>query len=183
MKRPIGVVGTISRCLYVLSTVAAAGVWGFLAGTLGGIIELPVAERRIIAAIVLFAFALRDTKLVWWPMPEMNLLVPAYVVRGAPWRAAIIWGVVLGSGFVTYIRFGIFWGMMLATLILGSPLVGLLVGMTYGLSRAMPVIASSLAPRGLHCQADPNWFTRQSHRVTASGAATMCVVALVLLLA
>jgi hypothetical protein len=77
--------------------------------------------------------------------PQVRRQVPE------PWRrrmpiglAAGLYGVLLGLGFTTFVMSFAVWALAGIALALGSPQVGLLVGLGFGAGRALPVVA--LAP-------------------------------------
>lgn len=166
----IGATGTFSPCgLSVIDTIGPTGHTGgrrttiaaciaFLPGAIaGGLVTfwslavlgdlLHGAGGRvaylIAAGIALFAAALeaRGTRIV----PQIRRQLPEHWRRVLPMPvAAVLYGVLLGIGFTTFVlSFGV-WALAGVSLAVGDPALGLVLGAGFGLGRAIPILA--LAP-------------------------------------
>jgi hypothetical protein len=166
----IGATGTFSPCgLSVIDTIGPTGHTGgrrttiaaciaFLPGAIaGGLLtfwSLAVigdllhgaggrAAYLIAAGIALLAAALevRGTRIV----PQIRRQLPEHWRRVMPMPvAAVLYGVLLGIGFTTFVlSFGV-WALAGVSLAVGDPSLGLILGAGFGLGRAIPILA--LAP-------------------------------------
>ncbi len=165
----IGATGTFSPCgLSMIETIGPTGHTGgrrtaiaacatFLPGAvLGGLLTfgslalvgegLHDAGRGayiVAAAIAALAAALeiRGTPIV----PQIRRQLPEHWRRVMPMPvAAMLYGVLLGIGFTTFVlSFGV-WALAGVSLALGDPGLGLLIGAAFGIGRAIPIV--SLAP-------------------------------------
>jgi hypothetical protein len=166
----IGATGTFSPCgLSVIDTIGPTGHTGgrrttiaasvaFLPGAVaGGLLtfgSLAVlgellhgaggrAAYLVAAGIALLGATLeaRGTRIV----PQIRRQLPEHWRRVMPMPfAAGLYGVLLGIGFTTFVlSFGV-WALAGVSLAVGDPGLGLLVGASFGLGRAIPILA--LAP-------------------------------------
>ena len=129
---------------YALAAVLAGGAAAFVSGYAGQL--LPAGSRTVLAVIGLGLLAMREAGLVALPIPQTQWRVPRLIVSGPGWTGALVWGTVLGLGFVTHVKFAVFWGMHLVVFAVGSPWFGASVGAWYGLSRAIPALLLSVSP-------------------------------------
>ena len=79
-------------------------------------------------------------------VPQIRRQVPE------PWRRSMplplvgaLYGLLLGLGFTTFVLTLAVWALAGVSVALGSPLAGLVIGVAFGLGRAIPVVA--MAPR------------------------------------
>jgi hypothetical protein len=166
----IGATGTFSPCgLSVIDTIGPTGHTGgrkttiaaciaFLPGALtGGLLTFGLlaalgdllhgaggrASYLVAAAIALLAAALevRGTRI----LPQIRRQLPEHWRRVMPMPvAALLYGVLLGIGFTTFVlSFGV-WALAGVSLAVGDPSLGILLGACFGLGRAIPILA--LAP-------------------------------------
>ncbi|MFN2612601.1 MAG: hypothetical protein ABR536_04430 [Solirubrobacterales bacterium] len=165
----VGATGTFSPCgLSVVETigprghaggriVTAAAIATFVPGAIaGGLITFgslavagdlmlgPSRAAYLLAAAVAALAALleaRGTRIV----PQIRRQLPERWRRVMPMPlAAALYGVLLGLGFTTFVlSFGV-WALAGISLALGDPGLGLLLGLCFGLGRALPVAV--LAP-------------------------------------
>lgn len=127
--------GALAGGAVTFTTLAALGA---LLGA-GGAVALAVAAAVALAAAVADALGARI-------VPQIRRQVPE------PWRrtlplplAAGLYGVLLGLGFTTFVLAFAVWALAGIAIAVGAPAVGLLIGVAFGLGRALPVVA--LAPR------------------------------------
>jgi len=158
---------------------------GALVGVAGAsfthVLRVPNAWRTTIAAIGLASLAAREYGFVRFRLPDLGLIVPAQLVAVERRKAAAIWGSILGVGFLTLIKYGVFWGLQFAIFALADPRFGGLLGLTYGLARAFPGVMVGSVPA-----ASSKWARMGAHqllgcssRVARSGGMIMvfCSVA------
>jgi hypothetical protein len=166
----IGATGTFSPCgLSAIDTIGPTGHTGgrritaaacatFLPGAIaGGLLTFGSlallgqalhgaggrAAYVVAAAIALLAATLeaRGTRIV----PQIRRQLPEHWRRVMPMPlAAALYGVLLGLGFTTFVlSFGV-WALAGVSLAIGDPSLGLLVGVAFGIGRAIPIVV--LAP-------------------------------------
>ncbi len=166
----IGATGTFSPCgLSAIDTIGPTGHTGgrriiaaacatFLPGAvIGGVLTFGSlallgellhgaggrAAYVVAAAIALLAAVLevRGTRIV----PQIRRQLPEHWRRVMPMPlAAALYGVLLGLGFTTFVlSFGV-WALAGVSLAVGDPSIGLLLGLAFGIGRAIPIVV--LAP-------------------------------------
>ena len=137
---------TLAACATFLPGAVLGGVLTFgalaltgeaLHGAGGRIAYLVAAAVAVLAAVL----EVRGTRIV----PQIRRQLPEHWRRVMPMPvAAALYGVLLGLGFTTFVlSFGV-WALAAISLAVGDPELGLLLGVAFGLGRALPVVA--LAP-------------------------------------
>ena len=173
----VGATGTFSPCgLSVIDTIGPTGHTGgrrttvaacaaFLPGAvIGGLLTFGSlaafgellhgaggrAGYLAAAAIALLAAALEvsGTRIV----PQIRRQLPEHWRRVMPMPvAAVLYGVLLGIGFTTFVlSFGV-WALAGVSLAVGDPSIGLLIGGAFGLGRALPILVLAPAAGGRVC--------------------------------
>jgi hypothetical protein len=137
---------TAAACATFLPGAVAGGLLTFgslaLLGDLlhgaGGRVAYVVAAAIALLAAVLEA---RGTRIV----PQIRRQLPEHWRRVMPMPlAAALYGVLLGLGFTTFVlSFGV-WALAGVSLAVGDPSLGLLLGVAFGVGRAIPIVV--LAP-------------------------------------
>jgi hypothetical protein len=146
---PVGHTGgrrtTLAACATFLPGALAGGVATFWAlAAIGGVVHAtgPVAYA-FAAAIAIGAAVLeaRGAPIV----PQIRRQLPEHWRRTMPMPlASSLYGALLGLGFTTFVlTFGV-WALAAISFALGEPQTGLLVGLAFGVGRALPIV--SLAP-------------------------------------
>jgi hypothetical protein len=137
---------TIAACIAFLPGAVAGGLITF--GSLAALGDLlhgagGRASYLVAAAIALLAAVLeaRGTRIV----PQIRRQLPEHWRRVMPMPvAAALYGVLLGIGFTTFVlSFGV-WALAGVSLAVGDPTLGLVLGVCFGVGRALPILA--LAP-------------------------------------
>lgn len=128
-----------------LGSVLGGATTGAVLGAAGSLL---IGEQTLNpAALVLLACGLVPVELrvLRVPIPTLYRSVPQRWWRVfGPIVGAFLYGLVLGVGFTTFIPFISFYFVAAAAFVLGHP-GGLLVGLTYGASRIIPVLVASIA--------------------------------------
>jgi hypothetical protein len=146
---PHGYAGRLRTTLVACVSFAAGALAGGVA-TFGGLALLGqslgaggAAAIAVAAAVALAAAAgeARGARIV----PQVRRQVPESWRRVLPLPlAAGLYGVLLGLGFTTFILTFAVWALAGVSIALGDPALGLLVGLGFGVGRALPVVV--LAP-------------------------------------
>ncbi|MFL5943902.1 MAG: hypothetical protein ACJ74D_09230 [Gaiellaceae bacterium] len=117
--------------------VAAFGVLAALGAALG--LRAPVAVAVVGAGAAVAE--LRRLRVA----PQIRRQVPERWRRVLPLPlATLLYGVLLGLGFTTFVYTFALWALAALVLIVGAPVTGVLCGLAFGVGRALPVVA--LAP-------------------------------------
>jgi hypothetical protein len=137
---------TIAACVAFLPGAIAGGLITFGALALFGDLLHGAGGRTsylVAAGIALLAAVLeaRGTRIV----PQIRRQLPEHWRRVMPMPvAAVLYGVLLGIGFTTFVlSFGV-WALAGVSLAVGDPSLGLVVGACFGVGRAIPILV--LAP-------------------------------------
>jgi cytochrome c biogenesis protein CcdA len=141
----------LALTLYALGAIASAGAVGAVAGAIGSVLGAPWGAGGLAAvAIVAFAYALREAAGLPLPVPDRHRQVPLWWrTFYSPEVAALLYGLGLGVGYLTYLSFGTYVAVTAAAVTTGNPAVGALLCAPFGLGRALSVIvANSPARRG-----------------------------------
>jgi len=73
-------------------------------------------------------------------LPQIRRQVPEHWRRVLPLPVAVgLYGVLLGLGFTTFVLTFAFWALVGLTVLLATPLIGVAVGIAFGVGRALPV--------------------------------------------
>ncbi len=131
--------------MYAIGAAMSGSVIGWSVSVLGQGLSGSAYTTPITIAM-LAILAAREFGWVAFPLPELRFQVPAPWVAFAPWQRGFIWGTVLGVGFLTFIRFGAFWAYVVVLFATGTPHVGFVGGLVYGLARSFPSGVVALTP-------------------------------------
>ena len=132
----------VTTTAYVVSSVLGGLALGLLAAGLGSL--LPSSWRSstpayLLAAAALVAGLLLDLGVAGRRLPTWRRQVDRrWLGRYRGWVVGVGFGAQLGFGLVTIVTSATTYAVALLCLLSGSPAVGLLVGGTFGLVRALP---------------------------------------------
>jgi hypothetical protein len=132
----------LTTLAYVVSSVVGGLALGLLAALVGGL--LPASWRSsqaayLLLAVVLVVGLLLDLGVAGRRLPTWHRQVDqAWLGRYRGWVVGVGFGAQLGFGLVTIITSATTYAVALLCLLSGDPAVGLLVGGTFGLVRALP---------------------------------------------
>ena len=135
----------LAVALHTLGAALAAGALGLALGGLGALLGAPWGMAGLIAvAFVAGIYLLREAVGLPVPIPDRHRQVPEW------WRsfysppvAALLYGLGLGVGFLTFLSFGTYVAVAAAALASGDPLIGALLCMPFGLARGLSGMVSS----------------------------------------
>lgn len=140
--------GVVSRAAFGIGALAGGAItFGALAllgaGLSGSAVALALAAGVAAAAAVVEAAGVGV-------VPRIRRQVPEHWRREMPLPlAAVLYGGLLGLGFTTFVMTWAVWALAAVCLLLGSPAVGVAVGLAFGAGRALPVIVMSARREGL----------------------------------
>ena len=141
------------RSIALVSLLTALSVSGAFAGCLVAVLGSAVSESArfglggLVIGLLLLIFALREFGWVYVPLLYSRWQVPATWVRGSALSRSLIWGMLLGPGFLTMQPHPIFHAAIMWIFVWGDPGYGALLGATLALFKALPVIAETLSPK------------------------------------
>ncbi len=131
--------------LHAVGATLAAGAFGALLGAAGMVFGAPWgAPGSIMITVVAVVYALREIGVVKLPVPARRRQVPSW------WRtfysppvAALLYGLGLGVGFLTYLSFGTLVAVSAAALASGNASIGAAVMAPFGFARAVSLAAAN----------------------------------------
>jgi hypothetical protein len=134
----------VSVAIHTLGAAGSAALLGALLGGAGALVGAPWGYAGPLAvAIVASAYALRELAGVPIPVPDRHRQVPDWWrTFFSPHISALLYGLGLGLGFLTFLSFGTFVVVALAALVSGDPLVGVMICAPFGAARAAAVIVT-----------------------------------------
>ena len=106
---------------------------------------LPIPPLYLLLAVSLLSllYAGRDLGFIKLPLPERQQTVPKAWGRSGS-RGMMLWGRTNGGcGFVTSVSFPGYYVVLAWAFAMGNTPYGALIGLTYGIARAIPLIVSS----------------------------------------
>src|SRR5437773_2378534 len=133
-----------SVAAYTFGATVSAAALGAALGGVGRLLGAPWGAAGLWAlAVVAAVFAVRELFGVPIPLPNLHRQVPDW------WRtffsppvAALLYGLGLGIGFLTYISFGTLVAVAAAAAVSGSALTGALLVGAFGLARGLSVLVA-----------------------------------------
>lgn len=143
----------LTATAYVLGSVLGGAVLGLLAGLVGSLLPdswLGSPVLVLLLAALAVAGLLADRRVLGWRLPTIHRQVAeSWVGAYRGWVLGLGFGAQLGFGVVTIVTSSTVYAVPALALLSGSMAVGALVGATFGLVRALPVVAI----RGVHSRA------------------------------
>ena len=124
-------------CLTSALGALAGGATTF--GTLGALGSVAGAGELVLVAILCVTAAIADVR--GRPIvPQIRRQVPEHWRRVLPLPlATLLYGVLLGLGFTTFVYAVALWALAGIAFVLASPETGVLVGLAFGAGRALPI--------------------------------------------
>ena len=135
----------IALALHVLGAGLAAAAFGVALGAAGMALDAPWGAAGFVAIAALGVLYLtREALGVRVPVPQLRRQVPDW------WRtffgfetAALLYGMGLGIGFLTFLRHGTFVVVSSAAIATGRPLLGALIVAPFGVARGLSATVAS----------------------------------------
>jgi hypothetical protein len=131
----------VAVTLHTLGAGTSAAAVGVALGALGGALGAPWDRSSwIVVATIAALYALREAVGLPIPLPNLRRQVPEWWrTFFSPSTAALLYGVELGVGFLTYLSFGTFVAVGAAAVASGDPLLGAVVCAPFGIARGLSV--------------------------------------------
>lgn len=170
--------GTTASAFFVGSVtggLALGSVLAALAAGVGAVTSLPHAAMSVLVVAAIW-------ELFGFPVPSISRQVNEdWLARYRGWVYGIGFGVQLGIGFATYVKSSLTYGMALAAVLYGSPLVALLAGAAFGLVRGLSIFLTRRVETPQRLRAIFTRFGQVHRKVEVLGAAGVSVIAMVAL--
>jgi len=132
-----------SVALHVFGAAVSAAAFGAVLGAFGAVLGAPWGTAGTLAVAAGAAVYLVAELGAPVPIPQLRRQVPDWWRTFFPPRvAAFLYGIGLGPGFLTYLTHGTLVVVALAAAATGSPLLGALLVMPFGLARGASVIVA-----------------------------------------
>ncbi|MDP9225846.1 MAG: hypothetical protein M3P18_18800 [Actinomycetota bacterium] len=133
----------LSVSLYTLGATASAAALGAVLGGAGSVIRAPWGWLGAgVIALTAAAYAARELLHAPIPIPDRHRQVPEWWrTFFSPPAAAVLYGLSLGIGFLTFLQFGTFVVVAIGAVASGSPVTGALLSGGFGLARGLGVLA------------------------------------------
>ena len=133
----------VSLAVHVLGAAIAAAAFGALLGTFGALLGAPWGTAGMLAVAAAASVYLIAELGVHVPVPQLRRQVPDWWRMFFPPRlAAFLYGIGLGPGFLTYLTHGTLVVVAVAAAGTGSPLLGAVIVMPFGIARGLTVLAA-----------------------------------------
>ncbi|HMA36922.1 MAG TPA: hypothetical protein VKY74_20880 [Chloroflexia bacterium] len=140
---------TARGILYIAATTGSGAVTGALAGLAGAGLQrvFPFTLLAAVAILLGGAYGLHELGVWRLPQPQRAWQVPNRWIAQRPLLGAVAFGLVIGTGVLTFIPFTSFYLLLAWEVLTASPAAGALLGGLYGLARALPVLLGGLSMR------------------------------------
>jgi hypothetical protein len=132
----------ITLGIFSLCCVVGGGATFGSVSWLGGAIGLSADSLVVALSASLIAAIAGTADLRFLPIvPQVRNQVPERIRHRLPLPAtSALYGLMLGLGFTTYLLTWAMWALLIACLLIGTPWLGLAVGIAFGIGRALPVV-------------------------------------------
>lgn len=174
----------ISITLFMAASTLAGAVGFSLVAHLGAMATLSSHTALVLAFVAMQSLALVELTPSVVRMPSLGWSVPrTWWESLGPMIGSTVYGCVLGFGITTVIPYAGFYALVAMAILLG-PEPAAMIGVTYGITRAVPVLLASVAVMlGTDSHSVGDHSLRIGRRlVKASSAAIMLVLAAGLLM-
>ncbi|CAM2861302.1 Methylamine utilization protein [Prescottella defluvii] len=135
---------------HALGSIATGAPTGALLGALGAVAAgaVPIAWAVGIWAVMALAYGLHEMGLVTLPAPMRRRQLPRHLRRSmAPWKVSLLFGAMIGPGFVIFIRSSAYYLLALGVVAAGSPALGAALFTLVSLGRCMPSLLAIVHTR------------------------------------
>ena len=133
----------ITVTAYVVASTAAAALLGAMLGALGSLFATTTVAFVAVVLIAIVGLLLDSGALGTRALGPHRQVNEDWLATYRGWVYGAGFGAQLGVGFSTIVVVSATWVAFACALFAGSPLGGLLVGLTFGLARALPVLLTA----------------------------------------
>jgi hypothetical protein len=132
----------------VVGGVLAGVFFALLSALLSPAMKMHQKFFPILIGFLAIAYAMHEMQLVALPHPQRKRQVPAnWRYKFHPYVTAGLFGLLLGTGFTTFIPMATYYILSLAVTLYGSPVAGVLIFAIYGAARGLLLWPSSCQNR------------------------------------
>ncbi|MGN2639206.1 methylamine utilization protein [Nocardia takedensis] len=135
---------------HALGSVGTGAVTGALLGAFGGLALgfVPIGLLLGAWAVLAVAYGLHELGLLSLPTPMRRQQLPRHLRRSAePWKVSLLFGAIIGPGFLIFIRSSAYYLLVLGVAAIGSPALGAALFTTVSLGRCLPSALAVLHTR------------------------------------
>lgn len=166
-----------SYALYLGGTTLSGAAFGALLGALGSVLAAPWGRAGAIAlAAIALLYSARELLRLPIPLPDLDRQVPDW------WRtffsketAAFLYGIGLGIGILTFLSFGTYVAIIVASVASGDPLAGALLCGLFGLARGLSILVAPSDESGERVQLKLEELARTNLPRAVNGSALLLV--------
>ena len=172
----------VTATAYLGGSLVGGAIAGALLGAVGSLfVDFPVGARSVLFAAAAALALLLDARGVR-PRSWHRQVNEDWLAEYRGWVYGFGFGLQLGTGFVTIVTTASIYLAWLGAFVLGSAELGALVGLGFGLARALPLIAGSRVhtPHAVRARY-LRWARREGWSLGAVVAVEACAIVLVLL--
>lgn len=131
-----------SMTAYTFGGCITGAAVGYVVGIVGYVLGVVRHQPAFfsLAALLAVVLAARELRLIRFQLLQVNLQTQArWVYDFGPVMAAAMWGMHIGIGFATVVRYGGFWTLVTVLIGTADPAVGALVMVIYWVGRTLPI--------------------------------------------
>jgi len=127
---------------YTLGSVMGGILIGAFLGSVGLLLTVPLDAHRnlfpFFIGLLAIAYAMHELRLVSLPYPQRQRQVPDHWRhRFHPYITAGLFGLLLSTGFITFIPTATYYILVLAVILHGAPFTSIFIFAIYGITRAL----------------------------------------------
>lgn len=130
---------------HALGSVTTGALTGAALGALGSVTAANLSPLWLLFGWAVFALAygLHEIGVLSMPAPMRRQQLPRHLRRTmAPWKVSLLFGAIIGPGFLIFIRSSAYYLLVLGVLAVGSPALGAAMFTVVSLGRCMPSVAA-----------------------------------------
>jgi hypothetical protein len=135
---------------HALGSILTGAPTGALIGAAGMLAAgaIDTASAACVWALAALLYGLHELGVVRMPTPMRRRQLPRHLRRSMePWRVSFLFGVIIGPGFLIFIRSSAYYLLVLGLLLAGNPLLGAALFAVVSLGRCLPSVAAILHTR------------------------------------
>ncbi|RTR28122.1 hypothetical protein EKG37_17630 [Robertmurraya yapensis] len=138
-------------CHYLLASIISGAISGFFYTLIIFVFFswIPHLIKMAIFTLMLGLYTLDHFNIIKVKVPERKWQIPVEWVKGKTVHNMWIWGLILGAGIFTYLPYATFYILYIYIGLFLNPVIGLLFGIIYAFSRALPTILVALKNKEL----------------------------------
>lgn len=130
---------------HALGSVSTGAVTGAVLGAIGSVTAAHLSPLWLLVGWAVFALAygLHEIGVLTMPAPMRRRQLPRHLRRTmAPWKVSLLFGAIIGPGFLIFIRSSAYYVLVLGVVAAGSPALGAAMFTVVSLGRCMPSVAA-----------------------------------------